>query len=97
MMVADGMFGAIAIVMVVGFFGFFFVAAMALFRLVGTVFRRLFMIGCNGDESPQQVGAVPRDAHCRNPQCRHTNISSARYCARCGQRLTVLEHVDQHG
>ncbi|MBL8880151.1 MAG: hypothetical protein JNG88_13615 [Phycisphaerales bacterium] len=96
MMMADGMFGAIAIVMVVGFFGFFFVVAMALFRVVGTLFRRLFMIG-GGDDSARPVSFATRNVHCRNPQCRHTNIPTARYCARCGQRLAALEHVDQHG
>ncbi|MBN1347565.1 MAG: zinc ribbon domain-containing protein [Phycisphaerae bacterium] len=39
----------------------------------------------NQEEPPPPIDAEPV---CPNPQCRHPNRSGARYCGRCGTRLT---------
>lgn len=92
-----GIFGAVAIVMVIGFFGFFFFAALALFRFAGAVFRRVFFWDVGRDNSLTDAANLEPNTTCRNPLCRHLNVPTARYCARCGQRLAGAERVDQHG
>lgn len=99
MIFAEGgfFFGLVALALVIGFFGFFFVGALALFRFVGTVIRRVFF-GDPVTHPPGSRSASAKRVHlCDNPQCRYMNVSSARFCARCGLRLRGGCQVDYHG
>lgn len=37
---------------------------------------------------PRPAEPIDSDRVCNNPKCRHANRPEARYCSRCGERLT---------
>lgn len=99
MILAEGgfFFALVMLGLVVGFFGFFFFALLAIFRFVGSMFRRFFLDDSVSPAHGAHNSAARRVFMCGNPQCRHMNIPSARFCARCGLRLRGGSQVDYHG
>ncbi len=83
MMLADLMFLAVPVVIVLGFIAFFVVVVGTAFKVFLSVLRFLF----SAPEAPTPL-APPGERHCRQRGCGQANRSGARFCARCGARLS---------
>lgn len=107
MVLADAVVLWIAVLLAIGFVGFFVVllglavrVVKALLRLAAWPFRGL--CGCARSSSAPDAlpRAVPRrsgPARCPVPRCGHVNPPAARYCARCGRPLSGEPDVDDYG
>lgn len=77
--------------LLLGFLGFFVMALVLSMRVFGFVMRGVF--GARRDEP---AGAALPSFLCRQPGCGFSNVSGARFCARCGRPL-FNERRDRHG